>query len=561
MTAAETLDAIADAAWQELIAAEPYYAVKAGLPVERLPRGDLAHVDRLAAAGRRRLEQLRALPDSGLDRTRRLTKATLTWLADADVDGPAIYRSTFGIAPYQLSGLAMAPDLYFKSFVFDGSSRDERYLALVSDLASAVDAQRERLEYQAAAGWRLPQPALPTVRVTVDAIATRVAASLLPDAGRLAQAAPALSDRIAGLIQRELTPALQRLRAAIDGDYEAKAPASVGMGQYPGGQEAYRKALNTQLSWPATAEEIHAKGLEEIARLSEAMAEVRSRAFGFDGEEVAFHERLRRDPRAHAASPEALEAIFRRHLERMLRRIPALFERTPRAEGDVARLAPELEAGMTFGHYRPPMHDGDKGIYYYSGFDLENRLQMNAAPLILHELLPGHHFHIARQAELTELPKIRREIIPFTAFNEGWAEYAAGLGEEQGLYDDPYDMYGWLTHQRFVAQRLVVDTGMNAFGWSLEKARAYMSANTLEGPAQVDSETLRYSTDLPGQALGYRWGFLKMRELRERARDSLGDRFDIRRWHEAILSQGGLPMTVLDSSLAEWEAQERGMPA
>ena len=165
---------------------------------------------------------------------------------------------------------------------------------------------------------------------------------------------------------------------------------------------------------------------------------------------------------------------------------------------------------------------------------------------------------IARQAELTDLPKIRREIIPFNAFNEGWAEYAAGLGEEQGLYDDPYDLYGWLTHQRFVAQRLVVDTGMNAFGWSLEKARAYMSANTLEGPTQVDSETLRYSTDMPGQALGYRWGFLKMRELRRRAQESLGDRFDIRRWHEAILSQGGLPMTVLDRSLAEWEANERG---
>lgn len=558
MTAAESLDAIADEAWSSLIAAEPYYAAKAGIPVERLPRGDLAHVEALAAAGRRRIEQLRAIPDTDLDRTRRLTKATLTWLAEADVDGPAIYHSMFGIAPYQLSGLSMAPDLYFKRFAFDGKSGDERYLTLVSDLASMVDALRERVEHQAAAGWRLPRPALPTVRVTVEAIGARLAAALVPDADRLAQAKPDLRDRIATLIAGELNPAFQRLRATIGDDYEAEAPTSVGMGQYPGGQEAYRKVLNTQLSWPATPEDIHATGLEEIARLSDAMAALRGRAFRFEGDEAVFHHRLRSDSRALAASPEALEATYRRHLDRMLPRIPSLFERVPKAEGDVARLAPELEAGMTFGYYRPPMHAGDKGIYYYSGFGLETRLQLNAAPLIFHELLPGHHFHIARQAELTDLPKIRREIIPFNAFNEGWAEYAAGLGEEQGLYDDPYDLYGWLTHQRFVAQRLVVDTGMNAFGWSLEKARAYMSANTLEGPTQVDSETLRYSTDLPGQALGYRWGFLKMRELRRRAQENLGERFDIRRWHEAILSQGGLPMTVLDHSLAEWEANERG---
>jgi uncharacterized protein (DUF885 family) len=558
VTAAESLDAAAEEAWTSLIAAEPYYAAKAGLPVERLPRGDLAHVERLAAEGRRRIEKLRAIPDAGLDRTRRLTKATLIWLSEADLDGPEIYRSTFGIAPYQMSGLAMAPDLYFKRFAFDGKSGDERYLTLVGDLASGVDALRERVELQAAAGWRLPRPALPTVRVTVEAIGARLAAALLPDADRLTHARPSLRDRIAALIARDVSPAFQRLAATIGDDYAAKAPASVGMGQYPGGQEAYRKALSTQLSWPATPEDIHATGLEEIARLSDAMAALRSRAFHFDGDEAAFHARLRSDPRAHAASPAALEAIYRGHLSRMLPRIPALFERVPQAEGDVARLAPELEAGMTFGHYRPPMHAGDKGIYYYSGFGLENRLQLNAAPLIFHELLPGHHFHIARQAELTELPKIRREIIPFNAFNEGWAEYAAGLGEEQGLYDDPYDLYGWLTHQRFVAQRLVVDTGMNTFGWSLERARAYMSANTLEGPTQVDSETLRYSTDLPGQALGYRWGFLKMRELRRRAQQGLGGRFDIRRWHEAILSQGGLPMTVLERSLAEWETGERG---
>src|SRR5690606_22874247 len=158
---------------------------------------------------------------------------------------------------------------------------------------------------------------------------------------------------------------------------------------------------------------------------------------------------------------------------------------TPKAGYDVERLGPELEAGMTFGYYDPPRPGQAKGVYRYSGHGLDGRLQMNAAPLMFHELLPGHHFHLARQAELDALPAIRRETFGLSAFNEGWAEYAAGLGEENGLYDDPYDLYGWLSHQRFVAQRLVVDTGLNLMGWSLEKARAYMSANTLEADAQV----------------------------------------------------------------------------
>lgn len=143
----------------------------------------------------------------------------------------------------------------------------------------------------------------------------------------------------------------------------------------------------------------------------------------------------------------------------------------------------------------------------------------------------------------------------FGGFNEGWAEYAAGLAEEAGLYDDPYDMYGWLGHQRYVSQRLVVDTGLNLLGWSLEQARAYMSANVLEDASQVASETLRYSTDMPGQALCYRMGFLKFRELREQAKSRLGDAFDLADFHEAVLEPGGLPLKLLESNLADWAAQ------
>ena len=169
--------------------------------------------------------------------------------------------------------------------------------------------------------------------------------------------------------------------------------------------------------------------------------------------------------------------------------------------------------------------------------------------------MPGHHVHISRQQESDHLPELRRNTFSFSAFNEGWAEYASGLGAEAGLMDDPYDYYGFLSHQRFVAQRLVVDTGLNALGWTLDQAHAFMSANTLAKPEQVTSEILRYSTDLPAQALCCRMGVLKFRELRAKAEATLGENFDLADFHEAILEQGGLPIPVLEQSLEEWAGE------
>jgi len=233
-----------------------------------------------------------------------------------------------------------------------------------------------------------------------------------------------------------------------------------------------------------------------------------------------------------------------------------IVRKAPVAKPTVKRLPLELEAGMTFGYYDPPKKPGEDGVYFYSGNGIPDRMQMNAAPVIFHELVPGHHVHITRQQENEALPALRRNTFNFGTFNEGWAEYSAGLAEEEGLYDNPYDYYGWLSHQRFVAQRLVVDTGLNALGWTLQRAHAYMSANTLEKPEQVTSEVLRYSTDLPAQALCYRMGFLKFRALRAKAKDTLGPKFDLADFHEAILEQGCLPIPVLERSLEEW-ANER----
>jgi len=276
---------------------------------------------------------------------------------------------------------------------------------------------------------------------------------------------------------------------------------------------------------------------------------------GYGKSEADFLQHLRDSGRYHATSAEEVEHRYRYHIKRMDQVVGDYFSHFPSAPHEVERLDPALEAGMSFGYYQTPTSAHPVGSYCYNGSGLDSRSQVNAAALIFHELVPGHHFHLARQAENDHLPEIRRQNIDNTAFNEGWAEYASGLAQEMGLYDDPYDWYGRLTQERFAAQRLVVDTGLNALGWPLAKARAFMKANTLESDTQIATETLRYSTDIPAQALTYGLGFLKFRSLRQKVEEALGRRFDIRAFHEAVLAPGALPFPVLEQLLGEFTQQ------
>ena len=167
-------------------------------------------------------------------------------------------------------------------------------------------------------------------------------------------------------------------------------------------------------------------------------------------------------------------------------------------------------------------------------------------------MIPGHHFHVARQYENRSLPEYRRQNIAYAAFTEGWAEYAANLGKEMGLYDDPWDLYGRLAMEMFVSCRLVVDTGMNAMGWSLERAREFMAPRVVYSDVELATELLRYSADIHGQALAYRMGTLEITALRDQAEQELGDAFDLRAFHEAILGSGAMPMTVLRQHIERW---------
>jgi uncharacterized protein (DUF885 family) len=209
---------------------------------------------------------------------------------------------------------------------------------------------------------------------------------------------------------------------------------------------------------------------------------------------------------------------------------------------------------MSFGYYEPPNQQSPIGRYRYNGSGLDTRSQINAAALIMHELVPGHHFHLARQSEDTSLHLLRGQLPPMAlgAYTEGWGEYAASLGFEMGVYADPWDRYGAYQHQRMVAQRLVVDTGLNLYGWSVERAAECMAGTTMESLQRIRTEILHYATDLPGQALGYRLGWCKLWQLRERAEHALGADFDVRDFHELVLGSGALPLTAVEANVERW---------
>jgi len=432
-----------------------------------------------------------------------------------------------------------------------------------ADVAAYVDALNRvpvvmasyeaRLRSQMARGIVAPAEELRLVLPYLHGFAVPAASSpFRPKAERLAALPadarePALQ-RIDAAIADAVNPSVARLAAFVDGPYRAKAPASVGLVQYPGGREYYQYLIKAHTSLALTPEEIHAIGVSEVARLENELDQVRRQA-NFTGSLADFHAYLRNDPRFKAASSEEIGDRMMKAIRRIEPQVAEFFPLKPKAPYGVRRLDPALEGSMTYGYYQQPTGDEPGGYYLFNGFKPEERSILMAEATIYHELIPGHHFQIALQEENEALPPYRRNYF-FTAFTEGWAEYASDLAGEMGMYSDPYARAGRLAMDLFLSTRLVLDTGMNALGWSRERGIAYMREHTFESDLQIDTETLRYSADYHGQALAYKLGARKFHELRDRTAREQGAKFDLPAFHAWILKAGGMPLTVLDGHAA-----------
>lgn len=524
--------ALADRAYTQLMEADPSIRARQGLPVDTLILASESMWQQDAELARRILDGLSAAEPN--DEDDRRTRGYLEHVLGLYTERADHQDIGFTITPYQMYEFTACLGFAFADF----SGTPDGYLSLAADYRDGVRRLQARLERQREIGILVPRPALGSVRRALTATRSTAVATITGSA-------PTSANDVR--VFAEIGEAFDSLLDMLGEDYSAAATDELGLSFQPGGEDYYRSLVRSHTASDLTPEELHHVGLEQVAELAEKMAELRSR-MGVRGTEQEFHDQLATDPRVHATEPAEVEALFRRHMADLEPLIGDYFSVLPAAPYDVARLDPAYEAGITYGYYEPPNGTDPVGRYRWNGADLENKSLLTYAAIIFHELAPGHHFHLARQAENPVLPAIRREAL-LGAFNEGWAEYASGLGWEMGLYADPLDAYGRLVHERFTAQRLVVDTGLNLYGWSRDQAAAFMRANTTDSDDQIASEVLRYATDMPGQALAYRAGYLELTRLRGKAENAFGNDFDLRDFHEHILAPGALPFPVIDASI------------
>ena len=330
-------------------------------------------------------------------------------------------------------------------------------------------------------------------------------------------------------------------------EYIPGARSTVGASALDGGKEYYAFLVRHFTTLDLTPEQDHAIGLAEVQRIRAEMEAV-IRQTGFEWSFAGFLKFLRTDPRFYAKTPEELlkQAAFT--AKKIDGKLPSLFGRLPRQPYGVEPVPADIAPKYTGGRYVPAPLDGKKaGTYWVNTYALETRPLYVLDALTLHEVVPGHHLQIALAKEMTDLPNFRRHLY-IDVFGEGWALYAERLGLEMGLYADPYSQFGRLTYEMWRACRLVVDTGLHAMGWTRQQAIDYLAGNTALSLHECTTETDRYIA-WPGQALAYKMGELKIRELRRRAEEALGPRFDIREFHDRILSGGTVTLPILEERI------------
>ena len=359
-------------------------------------------------------------------------------------------------------------------------------------------------------------------------------------------------------IRETVVPAYARLADFIESEYLPAARESVGMWDLPEGRDWYAFQVRNSTTTDLSPERIHEIGQAEVQRILEQMDQIRERV-GFQGTREAFFAYTGSDPKFFFDTEEELLAGYEAMRDQVGPQLPRLFESKPEADFVIRAVEPFRAASASAASYQRPSQDGSRpGVFYVNTANLHARPSWAMMALYLHEAEPGHHYQLAMQQELPGLPRFRR-FGGYTAYSEGWGLYAESLGEELGAYDDPYAYYGRLAAELWRSIRLVTDTGLHALGWDREQTLAYMRAHSPEPEERMVAEAERFMA-IPGQALAYKIGELKIRELRSRAEAVLGERFDVRAFHTELLKDGALPLDVLEAKIDRW-IREQGDPA
>ncbi len=364
-----------------------------------------------------------------------------------------------------------------------------------------------------------------------------------------------LTAAYSALIANQLLPAYRDLRKYVNDDYLPHTRESVGLAALPNGKALYAYDVKVSTTTDMTPEQLHAVGLSEVERIHGEMQKVMDEV-GFKGSLQDFFKFVTTDKRFEFANEKALLDAYNSLRVRVDAGVPKLFAVTPKAKFEIRPIEAFRAKSSAGGEYQGPSEDGSRpGIFYVNTYDLPSRKTWDMEDLYLHEAIPGHHFQISIQQELKGVPAFRR-FGGDTAYVEGWALYTESLGKELGVYKDPYMYFGKLQGELWRAVRLVVDTGLHNQDWTRDQVIKYMRDNSAVTETDAIAEAERYMA-IPGQALAYKVGQMKIRELRTRAEVALGDKFDVREFHDQILKDGSLPMSVLDSKIDRWIASKK----
>ena len=452
-------------------------------------------------------------------------------------------------------------------FAVMGSGQSVQPFATVSDYENFLSRADDFIEYldQAIINMRIGmERGVVQPRVVMEKVVPQLRAHVVDDAATSIFYGPvsnmpadfSAEDRArlitayTDMIENRLVPAYLRVAEFIEQEYLPATRTTVGWDALPDGEAWYAFRVEDSTTTKMSPDEIHELGLAEVARIRGEMEEV-AREVGFDGTLAEFFEFLKTDPQFFFGSSEEVLAAYEAARLRIDERLPSLFSVFPKADYEIRQIE-EFRARSSAGAmYQSPSPDGSRpGIFYVNTFNLKAQPTYGVETLSIHEASPGHHFQISIQQEVTGLPRFRR-FGGYTAFAEGWALYAESIGKELGVFTDPYQYYGRLNDEQLRAMRLVVDTGLHSKGWSREQVIQYMRNNSSLAETDIISEAERYIAT-PGQALAYKVGQINLTRMRAEAEQALGENFDIKAWHAQILTDGALPMAVLDAKNRRW---------
>ena len=554
--------ALADDLWAHYQRYNYLRLLSQGLQVLDIADRSLARAKREAAFAAEMLERAKAIDRTSLEHNDWLTLRVITQRLGQQIEALQYYWLHFDAVPYNVYSLVNEATTVTRLYPLTSEADRDNYLNYLGKYADVISQLRSKLEAQRDMGILVPKPAIDDVVILFSSYVESLEDDFDVAPERLSmldeETRQAFHHARRELLRDRIAPALMGVATFFDAAYRAAAPSKVGLRQYPEGRQYYEFLVRRYLGPDMTPAEVHEIGLSEVGDAQRRMADIRDE-LGYDKSQLEFHQMLRTDERFSGISVEHMARHFMDYVERLEPHLLNYFSRLPRAEYGVRRLDPALEATLTAGYYQRPRPDNPVGLYRFNGANPAEQSLIRTAPLLYHELIPGHHMQIGLLTENPDIPEIRKMYnADMAAYQEGWAEYAANyVAKEAGMYEDVYDRYALAIDESFVGVRLVVDTGLNYFDLSLSDAREYFFERSIHTRSQVASDTLRYAVAWPAHALAYRMGFRKHRELRLRAERVLGKNFDVRAYHDAVLDYGPLPLNIFAQHIEWWLEREQ----